>query len=94
MKKVYIRYGYHSGNGIYLLLSDRLKISLFEHFTQASCGPCAAQNPYFQAVYGENVTNVHHVAYHTSWPGYDPMYEYSTAESEAMVQFYSVSGVP
>ncbi|HQU76483.1 MAG TPA: hypothetical protein PK742_07545 [Chitinophagales bacterium] len=46
------------------------KYPLFEHFTQASCGPCAAQNPYFQAVYEENVTNVHHVAYHTSWPGY------------------------
>ena len=49
------------------------KLIMFEHFTQASCGPCAAQNPAFQAVYIKNKHNVNHVAYHTSWPGVDPM---------------------
>lgn len=70
------------------------KYPLFEHFTQASCGPCAAQNPYFQAVYYANESNLHHVAYHTSWPGIDPMYDFNSAESDAMVDYYGVTGVP
>lgn len=70
------------------------KYPLFEHFTQASCGPCAAQNPYFQAVYYANESNMHHVAYHTSWPGVDPMYNFNSTESDAMVSYYGVSGVP
>jgi thiol-disulfide isomerase/thioredoxin len=70
------------------------KYPLFEHFTQASCGPCASQNPFFQAVYEENTTNMHHIAYHTSWPGTDPMYDANPAESEDMVSYYTVSGVP
>lgn len=70
------------------------KYPLFEHFTQASCGPCAAQNPFFQDVYYANESNVHHVAYHTSWPGIDPMYDFNPSESDAMVDYYGVSGVP
>ena len=30
------------------LFSQATKYVLFEHFTQASCGPCASQNPGFQ----------------------------------------------
>jgi hypothetical protein len=70
------------------------KYPLFEHFTQASCGPCASQNPYFQAVYYANESNLHHVAYHTSWPGIDPMYDFNPSESDAMVDYYGVTGVP
>ncbi|MEZ5012782.1 MAG: T9SS type A sorting domain-containing protein [Chitinophagales bacterium] len=70
------------------------KYPLYEHFTQASCGPCADQNPYFEAVYEANYSNMHHVAYHTSWPGYDPMYNFNPTESDAMVSFYGVTGVP
>ncbi len=91
---------------IYILLTALLVISLtdvqaqakkyplFEHFTQASCGPCAAQNPFFQAVYENNVTNAHHIAYHTSWPGTDPMYNFNPDEINAITSYYSVSGVP
>lgn len=70
------------------------KYVLFEHFTQASCGPCATQNPAFQRLYLQNETQVHHIAYHTSWPGFDPMYEDNPSESTTRVQYYSVSGVP
>ncbi len=70
------------------------KYPLFEHFTQASCGPCADQNPYFQEVYYANETNLHHVAYHTSWPGLDEMYDFTAAESDEMVTYYGVTGVP
>lgn len=70
------------------------KYPLFEHFTQASCGPCATLNPFFQAVYENNVTNTHHVAYHTYWPGTDPMYDYNPSDIDPIISYYSVSGVP
>lgn len=76
------------------LFGQAKKYPLFEHFTQASCGPCASQNPFFQDVYYANESNVHHVAYHTSWPGTDPMYNFNPGESDAMVDYYGVSGVP
>lgn len=70
------------------------KYPLFEHFTQASCSPCAMQNPFFEAVYDVNKTNVHHISYHTSWPGYDPMYDFNPTGSDGMVTYYNVTGVP
>lgn len=68
---------------------------LMEHFTQASCGPCAYFNPGFErGVVQRNPGVVHHIAYHTSWPGTDPMYDYNTAENNFRTSTYSVSGVP
>ena len=76
------------------LFAQAKKYPLFEHFTQASCDPCAAQNPAFQAIYLANESNVHHIAYHTSWPGYDPMYDFNPSESEGIVSYYGVTSVP
>ncbi|OWY22635.1 T9SS C-terminal target domain-containing protein [Sphingobacteriales bacterium UPWRP_1] len=75
-------------------LGDRLV--LIEHFTQASCGPCAAQNPGMQAVLAQqaNVGKYAHISYHTSWPGYDPMYNQNPADPDSRVDYYGVSGVP
>lgn len=70
------------------------KLIMFEHFTQASCGPCAQQNPVFHPVYLANKHNVNHVAYHTSWPGVDPMNAANPTEVQTMVDLYKVSGVP
>lgn len=68
---------------------------LFEHFTQASCGPCAAQNPAFQSgIMVPYAGQVNHIAYHTSWPGTDPMYTFNASENGAMTSYYGVSGVP
>ncbi|NND94640.1 MAG: hypothetical protein HKN45_07205, partial [Flavobacteriales bacterium] len=67
---------------------------LFEHFTQASCGPCAVQNPDFEATVAMNEGKYHHIAYHTSWPGYDPMYEVNESEVNTRVSYYNVTGVP
>src|SRR5690606_34246915 len=80
--------------GINELNAQAKRYVFFEHFTQASCGPCAAQNPSFQTVYTPNRLNGHHVAIHTSWPGYDPMYLHNTAESASSVSYYTVTGVP
>lgn len=70
------------------------RYGLFEHFTQASCGPCAFQNPAFFSAIENNTDKVHVIAYHTSWPGVDPMYSHNTAENAAATSNYNISGVP
>ena len=71
------------------------KFVLFEHFTQASCGPCAAQNPGFEAnILNANLQTVRHIAYHTSWPGVDEMNAANPTEVADRVTYYNVSGVP
>ncbi|HRI29409.1 MAG TPA: Omp28-related outer membrane protein, partial [Chitinophagales bacterium] len=69
---------------------------MIEHFTQASCGPCAAQNPALQSVLTQpaNAGKYARISYHTSWPGTDPMYNQSSTDSDARVSFYGISGVP
>jgi hypothetical protein len=71
------------------------RIALFEHFTNASCAPCASQNPVFTAnIADKNKGNYIHMAYHTVWPGRDPMNAYNKEEVDTRVRFYNVSGVP
>ncbi|MFZ1730726.1 MAG: T9SS type A sorting domain-containing protein [Bacteroidota bacterium] len=71
------------------------KIVLFEHFTNASCGPCASQNPLFeQNITAKNKGNYIHVAFHTVWPGRDPMNAYNLTDVAARVLYYGVTGVP
>lgn len=71
------------------------KYVIIEQFTQASCGPCAAENPGFRTdILIPNVGKIHHIAYHTSWPGTDPMYDYNMSQSDERVNYYSVTGVP
>jgi hypothetical protein len=71
------------------------KFVLFEHFTQASCGPCATQNPAFEAnILNANLQTVRHIAYHTSWPGVDTMNAANPTDVADRVTYYNVSGVP
>ncbi|HLP10968.1 MAG TPA: Omp28-related outer membrane protein [Flavobacteriales bacterium] len=75
--------------------SQAAKYALFEHFTQASCGPCASQNPGFEStILTPNPDKVRHIAYHTSWPGVDPMNAHNPTEVATRVSYYTVSGVP
>lgn len=71
------------------------KIPLIEHFTQASCGPCAQQNPVMYSTlntFGSG--NYNKITYQTSWPGVDPMNaEYPAAPADR-VGYYGVIGVP
>ena len=69
---------------------------LLEHFTQASCGPCATQNPGFFALISnsQNKDNVAHIGYHTWWPGVDPMYNFNESDVKSRVDYYGVSAVP
>lgn len=67
---------------------------LVEEFTQASCGPCASANPAFNALLQANLTKAAAIKYQVWWPGYDPMYFHNTADVDARVALYGITGVP
>lgn len=67
---------------------------LVEEFTQASCAPCASQNPAFNTLLNANTTKCTSIKYQTSWPGYDPMNQHNPTEVAARVSYYGVTGVP
>ena len=67
---------------------------MVESFTQASCPPCASQNPGFNQLVFNNWDKVVLLKYQTSWPGYDPMNEQNPTEVAARVSYYGVTGVP
>jgi len=67
---------------------------LAEEFTQASCGPCAAQNPAYNALLNANTAKVVSIKYQTSWPGVDPMNAQNPTDVATRVSYYAVSGVP
>lgn len=68
--------------------------AVVEHFTQASCGPCASQNPAFHAFLNGQASKVIKISYHTSWPGVDPMNAHNPSDIATRVAFYGVTGVP
>jgi len=70
------------------------RMILAESFSQASCGPCASQNPAFHALLAANPTKIVAIKYQVSWPGYDPMYLHNPAEIDDRVDYYGVTGVP
>jgi len=70
------------------------RLVLLEEFTQASCGPCAGQNPWIHNLLTSNPEKITSINYHVSWPGYDPMYLHNTEDPSARVSYYGVSAVP
>ncbi len=67
---------------------------LVEEFTNASCGPCAGQNPAFNAKLDARADIVTPIKYQTNWPGTDPMNTQTQAEVAPRVTYYGVTGVP
>ncbi len=72
--------------------SQRMVLS--EEFTQASCGPCAAQNPGYNALLRNNQDKAISLKYQTSWPGSDPMNAQNPTDVQTRVDYYGVTGVP
>jgi hypothetical protein len=71
------------------------RIVLYEHFTNASCPPCAAANPAHRAMISAlGPDTVMGVSYHVWWPGVDPMYNLNTSEVQTRTNYYAVNGVP
>ncbi len=70
------------------------RLCLAEEFTQASCPPCAAANPYFNPLMAANTTKAVTIKYQTSWPGVDPMNAQNMTDVQTRVTYYNVTGVP
>ena len=72
------------------------RVAIIEEFTQASCSPCAAANPGFNALLhaDPNPTKILPIKYQVWWPGFDPMYLQNQADVNTRVALYAVSGVP
>lgn len=67
---------------------------LIEEFTNASCPPCAAQNPAFNVLLFDNYDKVTPIKYQTSFPGFDPMNTHTNGEVEVRRGYYAIDGVP
>lgn len=67
---------------------------LIEHFTQASCGPCASVNPIITPIIERNKNLVTKITHQVSWPGVDPMNKDNPGDVQNRVSYYGVTGVP
>lgn len=70
------------------------RLVLFEHFTQASCPPCAVYNPAINAMLDASLDKAVAIKYQTSWPGTDPMNAANPTDVATRVTYYGVSSVP
>ena len=77
-----------------LAMAQAQRMILAEEFTQASCPPCASQNPAFNQLCDDNYDKVIGLHYQVSWPGVDPMYNENPTQVDARVSYYGVSSVP
>ena len=76
------------------LFSQNERTVLVEHFTQASCPPCASYNPGFQATLDANASFIAPIRDQTQFPGFDPMYFENTSDVNIRNNFYTPNGVP
>lgn len=77
----------------HLMQAQVPRTMLVEHFSNASCGPCASQNPALQSLLVAN-PGVVYLKYQVNWPGTDPMNAHNPSQVNVRVNFYDVTGVP
>ena len=70
------------------------RMVLIEEGTNASCGPCASQNPAFDILLNQNRDILTAIKYHWYFPGYDPMHNHNPEENNARIAYYGINGVP
>jgi hypothetical protein len=92
MKKI-ITFLFAGGIGLSATAQSQ-RMVFVEECTQASCAPCASQNPGFNTLLAANTSKVISLKYQTSWPGVDPMNAQNPGDVAARVTYYNVSGVP
>lgn len=76
------------------LLFAQQKTVLVEHFTNASCGPCASQNPGLQSTLDANSSKVTSIRYQWYFPGTDPMYDHNPTDVGIREDYYGINAVP
>lgn len=72
------------------------RMVLVEEATNASCGPCAAQNPFFEYYLGlpHNEAKIIPIVYHANFPGIDVMNAANPVMHDARRSYYAINGVP
>jgi hypothetical protein len=80
--------------GVLFISAQTQRMVLYEGFSNASCGPCAAQNPTTNALIAANPTKVVAMKYQTNWPGVDPMNAQTQTWVGPRVTYYGITGVP
>jgi hypothetical protein len=68
--------------------------TLVESFSNASCAPCAAQNPAFNNLLFPNKDRVITLKYQMNWPGFDPMNQQNPTEPESRRLYYGINAIP
>lgn len=76
------------------VMGQSQRLCLLEEFTQASCPPCAAQNPALNTLLSANTAKVASIKYQTNWPGVDPMNAQTQTWVGPRVTYYGTTGVP
>jgi len=74
--------------------SQSAKLVFLEEFTQASCPPCEATTPAFNAIVAANDGRIVQLRYHTSFPGVDPMHDDNPDDVNERQDYYPLQGVP
>lgn len=93
MKKILLCLSFSIAFGV--INAQVQKTPFIEHFTQASCGPCASQNPgMYTTLNTFGSADYVKLTYQVSWPGTDPMNAEYAAGPSARTTYYNVSGVP
>lgn len=79
-----------------ILQAQAQRMLLAEGFTSSTCGPCASQNPAFDALLHANTDKITSIKYHMNWPppGNDPMYLHNPTDNNARKTYYSINSVP
>lgn len=72
------------------------RMVLIEESTNASCGPCADQNPFFEhyLALSHNKEYIIPVVYHANFPGRDVMNAANAVMHNGRTSYYQISGVP
>ena len=70
------------------------RLSLYEEFTNAYCGPCSVLNPALEALMNRNTNKAILITYHPPIAGTDPMAHECYVSSQRRANYYSLSFVP
>lgn len=73
--------------------ADSPRKVLFEHFTSASCAPCAAVAPTYYAFIQQNMNTIIPISYHGNYSN-DVMEDHWNEGTSKLFQYYGFSGVP
>jgi len=79
---------------VFMLFGQSQRLTLIEHFTQASCPYCPPGNVHVDEIIENNADKAIVLRYQVWWPGYDPMYFHNPEDVNTRVSYYSINAVP